>query len=138
MMSGVTTASFPHEEFSPRGALARLASFGACGGALSVLGAAGIGIPCPWRMLTGTLCPLCGATHLGVRLLHLDAVGALAANPFVFVGLVVLAALGVLWSVEALGGPAVRLPARLSRSTDRWWLAVGVLAVTYAVLRNVW
>ena len=78
-----------------RAALGRLAAFGAAGGVLSALGAAGIGVPCPWRLLTGTLCPLCGATHLGVRLLHLDIPGAFAANPFVFAALLVLAGLGV-------------------------------------------
>ena len=121
-----------------RAALGRLAAFGAAGGVLSALGAAGIGVPCPWRLLTGTLCPLCGATHLGVRLLHLDIPGAFAANPFVFAALLVLAGLGVAWSVAALGGPGVRLPAWVTPSADRRWLAIGILAVTYAVLRNVW
>lgn len=137
-MAGVTTTPYDNEGFSAATALRRLGVFGATGVALAGMGALGVGLPCPWRYLTGTLCPLCGATHLGVRLLALDVPGAFAANPFVFMLLVVLAGLGVLWAVEALGGPAVRPPRFLTRSVDRWWLALGVLGVAFAVLRNVW
>lgn len=37
--------------------------------------------PCLWRALTGWPCPGCGTTRAVVRLLHADALGALAANP---------------------------------------------------------
>lgn len=124
--------------FTPVRGLRRLAGFAGAGAVLSLAGAAGYGIPCPWRALTGTLCPLCGSTHLGVRLLHGDVAGAFAANPFVFTLLVVLAALGVAWTVAALGGPIVRLPRRLrGLSADRWWLALAVIGVGFAVVRNV-
>jgi hypothetical protein len=119
-------------------ALGRLAGFAAAGTALAGLAATtGLGLPCPWRGLTGTLCPLCGATHLGVRLLQLDPVGAFAANQFVFVGLVVLAVLGGAWSVEALGGPKLRPPRPLRVGADRWYLAIAVIGVGFAVLRNL-
>ena len=39
-------------------------------GTIGLNAATGIGFPCPWRVLTGTLCPFCGSTHLGVALLH--------------------------------------------------------------------
>lgn len=118
--------------------LTRLAAFGAAGLGLGVARAFGVGLPCPWRYLTGTRCPLCGATHVGAQLLRLDVAGAFTANPFVFCGLVVLGVLGLLWTIEALGGPAVRWPAVLRGAGDRWWLAIGVLGVTFAVLRNIW
>lgn len=125
-------------DFRASAALRGLAGFASAGLGLSALGAAGIGVPCPWREVTGTLCPLCGSTRLGVSLLRLDVAGAAAANPFVLGLLAVLALLGAVWAVEARGGPAVRLPRRVTRTPDRWWLALGVLAVTWAVLRNVW
>lgn len=124
--------------FRPASALRGVAGFGVAGLGLSVLGAVGVGIPCPWREVTGTLCPLCGSTHLGMALLRLDVPGAFVANPFVFGVLVAVGVLTGVWAVEAAGGPGVRLPRRVTRSADRWWLALGVLAVTWAVLRNVW
>ena len=133
-MHDVTTAA----PFDPAQGLRGLAGFGAAGLTLSALGAFGVGLPCPWRALTGTLCPLCGATHVGVSLLRLDVAGAFAANPFVGVLLVLLTGLGVAWAVEAAGGPGVRPPRVLTRTPEAWWLALGVLAVTWGVLRNVW
>jgi hypothetical protein len=58
------------------------------------------------------------------------------------VSLVVLTALGVLWTVESLGGPAVRLPRRamaiLARVRPTRWLALSLsVAVIYVVLRNL-
>ncbi|MFZ1410583.1 MAG: DUF2752 domain-containing protein [Micropruina sp.] len=124
--------------FDPRVALRRVGGFFLAGTALSGLAATtGWGVPCPWRSLTGTLCPFCGATTLGVRLLHLDPIGAFWANPFVFVALAVLALLVIAWVVELLGGPAVRPPPRLRASNDQWYAALGVLGVTFAVLRNL-
>lgn len=132
------TAPAPPAAFRATAALKGLGGFAAAGVGLSALGTLGVGLPCPWRDLTGTLCPLCGSTHLGMALLRLDVAGAFAANPFVFLLLAALGTLGVAWSVEALGGPGVRLPRRLTRTPDRWWLALAVLAVAWAVLRNVW
>lgn len=125
-------------EFSARRALRSLAVFGGVGLGLSVLAATtGLGVPCPWRALTGTLCPLCGGTHVGMSLLRGDLAGAWAANQFVVVGLVGLAVLGLLWAVEALGGRAVRPPLVLRRRPDRWWITVGVVALAFAVWRNL-
>lgn len=45
----------------------------------------GPGIPCPFRKVTGWLCPGCGITTLILCLLKLDFTGAFAANPFLFV-----------------------------------------------------
>lgn len=80
---------------------------------------------------------MCGSTHLGMRLLQLDVPGAFAANPFVFAVLVVLAVLAVGWTIQALGGPGVRLPRRWRLSADQWWLVLGAAGVAFAVWRNV-
>ena len=102
----------------------------------------GLGLGCPFRTLTGWDCPFCGGTRLGSALLHGDPVAAFWFNPVVFVGLGVLTVLGVLWLVEAAGGPRVRLPggvaARLRAVRPTAWLLVGlVAAAAYTVLRNL-
>ena len=94
------------------GYLAGTAVFGV--GVSGVYAATGLGLPCPFLMATGWECPLCGGTRLGSALLHGDLVAAFLYNPVVLVGLVVVSVLGVLWTLEALGGPAVRLPARVA------------------------
>ncbi len=128
----------PDRAFDARRGLRSLGIFGAVGLGLSAVAATtGMGLACPWRALTGTLCPLCGGTHVGTALLHGDLVGAWLANPFVVVGLAGLAVLGMLWTVESLGGPAVRPPRVLRGRPDRWWLAVGVIAALFALWRNL-
>lgn len=120
-----------------------LAGFAAFGVGLSALYATtGIGFGCPFRMVTGWECPFCGGTRLGSALLHGDVIGAFWFNPVVFVGLGLLAGLGVVWLVDVLGGPRVRLPLglgrRLSAVRPTAWLAVaGLFAVVYTVVRNL-
>ncbi len=96
----------------------------------------GWGFPCPWRSLTGTLCPLCGATHVGNDLLAGDIAAAWAANPFVLTTGAILAVLTVFWAVEALGGPTVRLP-RAARESRLWWGMFVIAAAVFGVARNL-
>ena len=118
--------------------LRSLAIFGVTGLGLSGLAATtGLGIPCPWRALTGTLCPFCGGTHVGMALLRGDLADAWAANQFVVVGLGVLVVLGLLWTLEALGGPAVRPPRALRGPSRCWWLLIGGGALLFGFLRNL-
>lgn len=118
-------------------------AFFAGGLALSALYATtGIGLPCPFRALTGWDCPLCGGTRMGGALLHGDIQAAFGFNPLAFVGLTILGVLGALWIVEAAGGRAVRLPQplaeRLRRIAPMQWLVVGVfVALIYTVVRNL-
>ena len=113
------------------------------GFALSALYATtGLGLPCPFRLLTGWDCPLCGGTRMGEALLHGDVQAAFVFNPLALVGLVIAGVLGVLWTVEAVGGPAFRLPRSLSERLGRvrpmQWLVIGLLAaVIYSVTRNL-
>ena len=129
--------------FSAARGLAAIGGFVAFGVTLSgVYSTTGFGLPCPFRLLTGWLCPFCGGTRLGSALLHGELGAAFAHNPMVFVGLVALAALGVVWTVEALGGPRVRPPAALTarlRSVRRLSWVVGAVAVAaaYVLVRNL-
>jgi len=129
--------------FRPEHGLAALGAFAAFGIGLSVLYATtGAGVPCPFRAVTGWQCPLCGGTRLGAALLHGDVSAAWSANPVVLVGLIVLTVLGIGWSVELLGGPAIRLPQRLRRVVAEvrpttWLVAVPVSAALFVLLRNL-
>jgi hypothetical protein len=120
-----------------------IGAFFAGGVALSALYATtGLGLPCPFRAVTGWDCPLCGGTRMGDALLHGDVSAAFGFNPLAVVGLLVLGILGVLWAVEAAGGPAVRLPRpladRLQRVRPSHWLVAGlVVAVIYTLARNL-
>ena len=133
----------PAPAFRAGRGLACLGGFAACGAGLSALFVlTGASLPCPFLLATGWDCPLCGGTRLGAALLHGDVVAAFALNPLVWLGLVVLTVLGVLWTIEALGGPAARLPARAAmplasvRPTD-WLVLGGVVAAVFVVLRNL-
>lgn len=129
--------------FRATSALRPLTGFFALGLGLSALYATtGVGVSCPFRVVTGWDCPLCGGTRMGSALLHGDVAAAFAFNPVALVGIAVLGVLGVLWVVEALGGPVVRPPAglrtRLVRTTQRQRLAAFfVVAIVYTVLRNL-
>lgn len=143
MVAMTACAQHASAGFRPTAGLAWLTGFGAFGLSLSALYATtGVGVGCPFKMVTGWNCPLCGGTRLGSALLHGDLFAAFQYNALVFVGLAVLGVLGLLWSVEAVGGPRVRLPrswsARLSAVHPTTWLIVGgAVAVAWTVLRNL-
>ncbi len=123
--------------FSAARALRAAAWFGAAGLTLSAVKLlTGVRIGCIWRHFTGTLCPLCGATTMGSRLLVGDLAGAWESNPFVLVllGLGLLAV--VAWTVEVAGGPALRPPPAL-RSPVLWWGVLGAAALGFMILRNL-
>jgi hypothetical protein len=102
----------------------------------------GVGLPCPFRALTGWQCPLCGGTRMGAALLHGDVAAGYALNPLAFVALMVLAVLAVVWTVEVSGGPAARLPRSVANRLRQvpamaWALLVLLIAVVYTLLRNL-
>jgi hypothetical protein len=133
----------PAPAFRAGRGLAYLGGFAACGAGLSALFAlTGAGLPCPFLLATGWDCPLCGGTRLGAALLHGDVAAAFAFNPLVSLSLAVLTVLGVLWTIEVLGGPVVRLPARaavpLASVRPSQWLVLGaVVAAVFVVSRNL-
>jgi hypothetical protein len=120
-----------------------LVGYAAFGLGISTLYATtGVGFPCPFRAMTGWECPFCGGTRLGSALLHGDVGAAFAYNPVVFVSLVLGVVVGVLWIIEALGGPRIRPRATWKAAARRirpaiWWSAAGVVAALYVVLRNL-
>lgn len=118
-------------------------AFFAGGLALSALYATtGLGLPCPFRAITGWDCPLCGGTRMGEALLHGDVSAAFGFNPVALIGIFVAGVLGVLWAVEAAGGPVVRLPRALSMRLQRvpvrlWLIAALAATVAYTLARNL-
>ena len=71
--------------FRARSALRPLVGFFAAGLGLSALYATtGVGVGCPFRIVTGWDCPLCGGTRMGSALLHGD-VAAAAQHHLLFV-----------------------------------------------------
>jgi hypothetical protein len=111
--------------------------------ALSVLYATtGLGVPCPFLALTGWQCPLCGGTRMGAALLRGDLAAAYAFNPLALIALGALAALGAVWAVEVLGGPAIRPPGKVTSWAQRvpavcWAVLVLLIAAGYTVFRNL-
>jgi hypothetical protein len=124
-------------------AAAYVGGFFAAGLGFSALYATtGVGLPCPFRAMTGWDCPLCGGTRMGAALLHGDVLAAFAYNPVALIGVLIFGILGVLWVVEAVGGPAARLPRRLTERLGRVrpsrWLVGGLFAaVVYTLARNL-
>ena len=110
---------------------------------LSVLYATtGWGVPCPFRLLTGWQCPFCGGTRMGSALLHGDLSAAFAANPFVLLGVLATAVLGLVGAVGAVAGSTTRplgwIHAAVRRVGARPWLVLGLGAMLlFGVLRNV-
>jgi hypothetical protein len=139
----VAPAPLTARPFRARRGLTVLGALAAYGLAVSALYAVtGRGLTCPLRMATGWQCPLCGGTRLGSALLHGDVAAAFADNPVVLISLVLATVLGGLWTIEALGGPAVRLPARAADAVRRVrpnaWLVIGLLlAGVDVVLRHL-
>ena len=82
-------------------------------------------VPCPFRAVTGLLCPGCGVSHLCLALLRLDFTAAWAANPGLFCALPVLAVL--------LGAEARRYVS--GAAAPRW---EGVLAWGLVVWLILW
>jgi hypothetical protein len=148
--NGEVAVSTDVRPFRPMRAAGYVGAFFAGGLALSALYATtGVGLPCPFRALTGWDCPLCGGTRMGDALLHGDIRTAFVFNPLALViyplalaGMLIMGVLGVLWAVEAAGGPAVRLPRSLAERLRgvrlSYWLVIGlIVAVAYTLVRNL-
>jgi Protein of unknown function (DUF2752) len=141
--NGEVAVSTDVRPFRPMRAAGYVGAFFAGGLALSALYATtGVGLPCPFRALTGWDCPLCGGTRMGDALLHGDIRTAFEFNPLALLGMLIMGVLGVLWAVEAAGGPAVRLPRSLAERLRgvrlSYWLVIGlIVAVVYTLVRNL-
>jgi len=89
--------------------------------------------PCPFRALTGYLCPGCGSARAMHAMLHGELSRAFALNPLTTLGMPLLA-VGSLQELRRCwrGGPPAghRLPAWLIRG-------IAVVLVAFAVVRNL-
>ncbi|MFJ8936854.1 DUF2752 domain-containing protein [Streptomyces sp. NPDC102365] len=114
--------------------------------AVLVAGAAGVGylygtdphepghlLPaCPFRFVTGLLCPACGGTRMAYDLMHGQFVSAWLDNRVLLLASPLALALLARWIVEGLRGRRWR--PELSPRVQALVLAV---AVTWTVVRNV-
>lgn len=125
--------------FSARRALMQLAGFGAVGSGIAAAHVVfGVGLPCPLLSLTGIQCPLCGSTRAAAALAGGDLASAWSHNALFVVAVVILGCCAIAWVVEAAGGPALRPPRRLRPLTqDKIYIAVGVIAAVFLVIRNL-
>ncbi|WP_328925192.1 DUF2752 domain-containing protein [Streptomyces sp. NBC_00190] len=88
---------------------------------------------CPLLRLTGILCPGCGGLRSAHAFAHGDLTTAFGANALAVVGYFVFAGFMTLWLVRAYrGGPVPRLALR-----PPYWWAIGVVGLTFAVVRNL-
>ncbi len=79
---------------------------------------------------------------MGSALLHGDLSAALAANPFVLLGVLAMAVLGLVWAVGAVAGSTTRpmgwIHAAVRRVGAGPWLVLGLGAMLlFGVLRNM-
>ena len=82
--------------------------------------------PCPFRLLTGWNCPLCGGLRMTHDLLHGDVGAAVVDNVFALVGLPLLA-IWVIWRIRR-GERAFSLPAIV---------VIAVAAIAWTIVRNL-
>lgn len=89
---------------------------------------------CPFQVMTGLDCPLCGGLRAVNLLTHLDVVGAASSNLMVVVAIPVVLALWVRRLVACWrGGDAMRplpVPSGL-------WISLLVVTVVFTVVRNL-
>lgn len=87
------------------------------------------GVPCGFKTITGTACPLCGGTRVATSLANLDLISALVFNPLATSALLIIAvwiALGS-FAPHQLQRIQESVAQRLSIRTGRIWFGVIVL-----------
>lgn len=90
-----------------------------------------LGIPCPFRTITGWLCPGCGITHMSIALIQLDFHTAYLENPFLLLTLPFL-----------IGEILYQRYLQLTKQTNPQWnqvlLWIYVIAlIIFGILRNL-
>lgn len=104
------------------------------GGVVALKVITGHGVACPFHLFTGLYCPLCGSTRLAVDLLHGDVAGAFRNNQVAFCGALVALVAVVVWIVEILGGPSIRLRWLTGARAQKGAVAI---ALVWGVVRNL-
>ena len=93
----------------------------------------GLAVPCPFRTVTGWLCPGCGVTRLCLALLRWDWAAAWNANPVLLLMLPVLALLGVRLAIRYVREGTTAGPKW--ESALLWTMTV--LLIAWGVVRNL-
>ena len=93
----------------------------------------GLAVPCPFRAVTGWLCPGCGVTRLCLALLRWDWAAAWNANPVLLLMLPVLALLGVRLAVRYVREGA----ATGSKWESALLWAMAALLIVWGAARNL-
>ncbi len=120
--------------------LRRLAALGLVAGGLSGFYLlTGLGVPCPFRTVTGWLCPFCGGTRAGAALLTGDLAGAWAANPLLLIAATLVGVRMLGWIAELIREPRATCSPRWVpwALTRRWGWWAGAIGVAYVVIRNL-
>ncbi|MFG2296792.1 DUF2752 domain-containing protein [Streptomyces sp. NPDC048603] len=88
---------------------------------------------CPLFRLTGILCPGCGGLRSAHAFAHADLITATSANALAVAGYLVFAAYMAVWLKRAVQGAPTP---RIALKSQAWW-AIGILALAFAVVRNL-
>lgn len=90
-------------------------------------------LPCPFRSLTGYLCPGCGATRMFLNLFQLDFIGAFKSNGMLLVSLPFILFILAEMTVSYVND------GKLTNSKISGRIAVALIAcfVAFGILRNL-
>lgn len=95
----------------------------------TLMGATGVGLPCPLRMMTGIPCPFCGMTTASIHLVRGRIFETATTNPMVF--------LIAVFTIVMLGVLALRRTGRLSApptwSTRQTKICIKAIATLAAI-----
>lgn len=90
-------------------------------------------LPCPFRSLTGYLCPGCGATRMFLNLFQLDFIGAFKSNGMLLISLPFILFILAEMTVSYVND------GKLTNSKTSGRIAVAIIAcfVVFGILRNL-
>lgn len=88
---------------------------------------------CPFRVLTGLWCPVCGSTRAVHALLHADLAAAASFNVLLLLAIPAIGYAWLAWASPRVGGPGLPRP---GLAPGVWW-GLLALALAYGVLRNL-
>ena len=93
----------------------------------------GLYLPCPFRSITGYLCPGCGATRMFLALLQLDFATAFHCNPLLIITLPLL-----LYIVISMCSNYIRNGSmQVGRKTEIMAIILIVIFIVFGFLRNI-
>lgn len=90
-----------------------------------------IGIPCPFRLITGLQCPGCGVSRMMLALARLDLVSAFAYNP-----VVLLTAPILLYCLIRSDIDYIRTGRSSVSKYNFVWISETVILIVFGVVRN--